>query len=137
MTISSRLPRDPSVFRRLLNVRGEEDWSIAFRRLAALLGKVATAIVQSRAPRRILRPRSVASTKLGPATGAARLNPSTPLTGATWANPAPRAAWPPPPPPARAERGGPGERVPGAGLGKKSRAPWACGQVRPSRLVSS
>src|ERR1700720_2931689 len=75
MTISSRLPRDPSVFRRLLNVRGEEDWSIAFRRLAALLGKVATATVQSRAPRRILRPRSVASTKLGPIDGRGPVEP--------------------------------------------------------------
>ena len=59
------------------------------RLVSALM--VETATVQSRAPRLSLRPFTVASTKVGPATGVARLNPSSPLTGATCAMPCTRA----------------------------------------------
>ena len=44
-------------------------------------------LFQSRAPRFSFRPFTVASTKVGPDTGVARLNPSSPFTGATWAIP--------------------------------------------------
>lgn len=48
---------------------------------ATMLGL--TEVPVSRAPRLSFRPFTVASTKVGPDTGVARLNPSRPFTGAT------------------------------------------------------